>query len=99
MIEFPNITKLKRLLPRRLHTCGDLFAALHVFLHSLPNQGLTLCEDRGNGVFVPTLLPASSIVYTYLGVDPEQLDREWVRRDERLTILTRQAISDTPNQS
>ena len=97
MIEFPNITKLKKLLPRRLLTCGDLFAALHVFLHSLPNQGLTLCEDRGNGVFVPTLLPASTIVYTYLGVDPEQLDREPV--DEHLTLLTHQAISDTPNQA
>ena len=97
MIEFPNITKLKKLLPRRLLTRGDLFATLLVFLHSLPNQGLTLCEDRGNGVFVPTLLPASTVVYTYLGVDPEQLDREWARRDEQ--IRQRQAISDTPNQS
>ena len=97
MIEFPNITKLKKLLPRRLLTCGDLYAALHVFLHSLPNQGLTLCEDRGNGVFVPTLLPASTVVYTYLGVDPEQLDREWARRDEQ--IRQRLTISDAPNQS
>ena len=97
MIEFPNLAKLKKLLPRRLLTCGDLYTALHVFLYSLPNQGLTLCEDRGNGVFVPTLLPASTIVYTYLGVDPEQLDREWVRRDEQLR--QRLTISDTPNQS